>query len=92
MEERLWTLSGVSFGYRMAGRLFTLAGQQVGTFRGDEIYGTDGRYLGELAGRKRLGTRISKKGRAWKDTPSMKDRGGPLINDWEDFPHPDSFM
>ena len=50
----LWTLGGISFGFREGDELWTHVGRHVGHFRGSEVYDPNGGYLGEIRQRSRL--------------------------------------
>ena len=57
-RDRLWTWSGVCFGYRRADSLFTYDGIELGRFSATEIYGSDGGYLGEVGSTEEDGDRL----------------------------------
>jgi hypothetical protein len=58
--QRLWTWSGIFYGYHDGDDLWTHDGRHVGRFHGDEIYDANGAYLGEMRRDRRLITDIAK--------------------------------
>src|SRR5690242_15576499 len=44
MMTRLWTWTGIDFGYRDGDELWSHDGRHVGRFYGDQVYAPDGSY------------------------------------------------
>ena len=101
MTTRLWTWTGIDFGYREGDELWSHDGRHVGHFHGDVVYAPDGSYLGELRHYDRLISKPTKQTpnprKAFTRLPDRQPRavfvgfgGFPMPESYEDFPRPEA--